>query len=247
MGMQQSDGVEAPAPVSYIPPRAMAHPAFRWDIDPLEADAPSDQVVVTTRRRLLRLSIAATDVGARFASEGMDGDPAAWMIAPRTLFDDLMPIEACQELAGFNRNALLHGLGLGLDADPSEIDELLSDGAPIDIDEVDAGERIVPLAMSRTPRLFTCWVEADGGGTGVIGFCALVTDRPADLVERVVDRFGGEAATFATYHVGFDQAMASASAMISPAMTHTLLLAAADPTSAPGSGLDIVVERRCHT
>lgn len=219
----------------------------RWDLDPLEADAADDEVVITTCRRLLRLSIAATEVGARFALDGMEHDPAAWMLAPRAIFNDRSPIDACQELDCFNRNVVLHGLGLGLDADPAYVDDLLSDDAAIDI--ADAEDRrmdhvVVPFPSPRKPELLTCWVDAQQDGGRLFAFCALVTDREEDLVERVVGRFGTRAAMAASYHAGFDQTTSMATAMISPAMADMLLLVAQDPSSSLATGLDVVVEQR---
>jgi hypothetical protein len=98
-----------------------------WGADPMDRDEPSDEPVVTTRRRLLRLSILATEVGARFAREGIGHDPAAWMLTPRMAFGGARPIEACQDLHDFGRAILLHGLGLGLDADPNVLDEFLAE------------------------------------------------------------------------------------------------------------------------
>ena len=246
MEMQQIDAVESPTAALATFSDAMGSAPEGWNLDPLEADSPTDQLVVTTRRRLLRLSIAATDVGVRFAREGIEHDPAAWMLAPRAVFDDRTPIEACQELRGFNRNVLLHGLGLGLDADPCGLDDLLSDEA-VDDDAVAAtGDDVIPFPMSLDPQLLTCWVDADRDGSRVFGFCALVTRRPAELVERVVGRFGADAAATASYHVGFDQTTALATAMISPALADTLLLVAEHPGSPLGDGLDVVVEQRFH-
>lgn len=219
----------------------------RWDIDPLEPDAADDEVVVTTCRRLLRLSIAATEVGARFALDGMTHDPAAWMMTPRTVFDDRCPIDACQDLNAFNRNVVLHGLGLGIDAEPAYVDDLLADDGAIDID--DAEERrmddvVVPFPSPRNPKLLTCWVDAQQDGGRLFAFYALVTDREEDLVERVVGRFGTRTAMAASYHAGFDQTTALATAMISPAMADMLLLVAEDPSSPLATGLDVVLEQR---
>lgn len=246
MGTQQIDRAEY-QPATWTDRReTIAAPSARWDIDPLEADAADDEVVVTTRRRLLRLAIAATDVGGRFAMDGMERDAAAWMLAPRTLFDDRSPIDACQELDGFNRNVVLHGLGLGMDADPSYIDDLLSDDAVVDIDDLDdlRTDVVVPFPAPRHPKLLTCWVDVERDGGRLFAFYALVTDRPQDLVERVVGRFGTSAATSADYGVGFDRTTALATAMISPAMADMLLLVAEDPSSSLAAGLDVVVEQR---
>ncbi|HXG55593.1 MAG TPA: hypothetical protein VNJ03_09475 [Vicinamibacterales bacterium] len=99
----------------------------KWNCDPLDPDAIDDVAVTTTSRRLVRLAIAAADAGARFAREGLDEDPAAWMLTPRVLFDGLPPIDACQQRGHFTRSVVLHSLGLGLDADPRAIDALLDE------------------------------------------------------------------------------------------------------------------------
>lgn len=233
----------------------------KWDCDPLDADAPDDVSFRTSSRRLLRLAIAAADAGARFAREGLEQDPAVWMLTPRDLFDGLPPIEACQELGHFARSVVLHAIGLDLDADPETIDALICDeddgadddgtgdfavggGRPTrvgdqDLLDADSGQALLPR-----PELLTCWVDCEDGSSRLFAFCAIVTDRPADLVERVVGRFGIIAASTATFGVGFDHTTAQATAMISDAMADTLELAAADPGSPLASGLDVLVEQR---
>ncbi|KQO58619.1 hypothetical protein [Sphingomonas sp. Leaf257] len=244
MVMQQIDLVGSKTATTKPWHDVIKAPLSRWDIDPLEADAADDEVVVTTCRRLLRLSIAATEVGARFALDGMEHDPAAWMMTPRTVFDDRCPIDACQDLDAFNRNVVLHGLGLGLDADPSYVDDLLSDDDTGDINDPRMDDVVIPFPSSRKFKLLTCWVDAQVGDRRLLAFCALVTDREDDLVERVADRFGTSAATTANYQVGFDQTTALATAMISPAMADMLLLVAQDPSSSLAAGLDVCLEQR---
>lgn len=234
-----------------------------WDCDPLDPDASDDVAVATTSRRLIRVAIAAADAGARFAREGREQDPAAWMLTPRDLFDGLPPIEACQELGHFARSVVLHAVGLDLDADPDVVDALLSDEDEDDdadddgaADGADGGSCLKrsagqdPLgsesveALLPRPELLTCWVDCMDGGSRVFAFCAIVTDRPADLVERVVGRFGAAGASTATFACGFDHTTAQATAMISDAMADTLELAAANPGSPLAAGLDVVVEQR---
>lgn len=220
-----------------------------WDCDPLESDAAGDELVVTTTRRLLRLSIAATDVGARFTREGLRHDPAAWMIAPRMLFGGRAAIDACQELEHFHRAIVMHGVGMGVDARPEDVDALLVDRGRDDAAGVtdvperghDAGARGV-----RSPRcnLFTAWVDFDRPDGRLFAFCAVVTDRAADLVDRVVGRYGADAAAQARYATGFNHSEPLATAMVSDAMADTLALAAADPDSPLARGLDVVVEQR---
>lgn len=99
-------------------------PASLYD-DPLDDDLPMDRVVTTTRRGLRRLTLLAAEVGARFDRHGKTLDPMAWLLAPRRLFGGKAAIEACLQREHFLRALLLHGLALGLDAQPAEIDDLL--------------------------------------------------------------------------------------------------------------------------
>lgn len=221
----------------------------RWSCDPLEADKPSDELVMVTPRRLLRLAIAAADAGARFSREGLDIDPVAWMIAPRQLFDGRSAMDACQDLDHFHRSVVLHGLNIGLDASPSDIDELLAD----DGDEADASLEFADHGMAdddhaerRLPRphLLTCWLDATEDGKRLFAFCAMVTDRPTELVERVIGRYGADAVESAVFSTGFDHTTPMATAMISDVLADTLALVASDPESPLARGLDVVVEQR---
>ncbi|MBD8735365.1 hypothetical protein [Sphingomonas sp. CFBP 13706] len=229
-------------------------PALRWGCDPLDPDATADVFEPTSPRRLLRLAIAAADVGARFAREGLDHDPVAWMLTPRAVFEGLTPMDACQDLKHFKRSIVLHALGLGLDADPDAIDELLADGGnEHDIDESDVGDvdpgietssgSSVADGLLARPRLLTAWLDVEKGGGRLFAFCAVVTSNPADLVERLIARYGSDAEN-AQFDVGFDHTTPLATAMISDAMADTLALAAADPESPLAAGLDVVVEQR---
>lgn len=99
-------------------------------VDPLDPDSDEDLPVVVTRRQLIRLAVVSTEVGARFQRETVDHDSMAWMLAPRTLFDGRDAIDAALEQRHCIRALVLHGLGLGLDARPSDVDDLMSDCAP---------------------------------------------------------------------------------------------------------------------
>lgn len=94
-------------------------------IDPLDPDAASDIPVIVTRRRLIRLALVAAEVGARFQRDAVDYDSMAWMLAPRDLFHGRDAIDATMEHAHCTRAIILHGLGLGLDAHPDDIDALM--------------------------------------------------------------------------------------------------------------------------
>ena len=231
--------------------RSAEAPRFdRWSCDPLEPDADDDERMTTTSRRLLRLAIAAADAGARFARDGLDHDPVAWLIAPRAMFGDRPAIDACQDRRHFTRSILVQGLGMDLNASPSDLDELLEDGDEDDqcgtLDDGDAGARGGDEAGAKLPRplLLSCWLNVTCGSGRLFAFCAVVTDRPADLVERVVGRYGADAASTADFSAGFDHTTPLATAMISDALADTLALAAADPESPLAAGLDVVVEQR---
>lgn len=98
-------------------------------LDPLDPDAVQDLPLVVTRRQLIRLAVVSTEVGARFQREAVDHDSMAWMLAPRMLFEGRDAIEASLEQRHCIRALVLHGLGLGLDAHPSDIDNLTSERA----------------------------------------------------------------------------------------------------------------------
>ncbi|MBB3348399.1 hypothetical protein [Sphingomonas sp. BK069] len=95
--------------------------------DPLDPDSPQDAPFTVTRRRLIRLALVAAETGARFQRESLEHDPMAWLLAPRLIFDGVDGVEGALDLQGCLRAILLHGLSLGLDADPEVFDELLSD------------------------------------------------------------------------------------------------------------------------
>ena len=238
------------APVSVRPGSLL--PEIMWSaLDPLEEDATTDIVIETTDRSLVRLAIAASDVGARFEREGLEFDAAAWLMAPRTLFDGRTAIEACMEREGFRRNLLLHGLHLGVDAEPAAIEALLDDDdektATTDGHDCEAEPDRDVSAEARgepDPQLRTCWLDLERAGVRIFTFWALVSDRPEDIVERVVGRFGKEAAATASFSVGFDHSTPLGVAMVSDALADTLALAACDPRSPLAEGLDMLIEQR---
>src|SRR3954469_7976833 len=125
------DLVAGAASVSFSPVHGLqplaAFREFSDPFDPLEADGRGDAPVLTPERRLRRVAIVAADRGARFERERIVHDPVAWLLAPRALFGGRRPLDACQDCTRFLRAAVLHGLSLGLDADPREVDALADD------------------------------------------------------------------------------------------------------------------------
>lgn len=116
--------------------KAFDHAAFP---DPLDDDEIGDERVVVSRRRLIRLALVASEVGARFEREGVGHDPMAWLLSPRRVFGGGMAIDACLDLGDCTRALVLHGLGLELDATAGELDDLLRDDED-DRDEQAAAE-----------------------------------------------------------------------------------------------------------
>lgn len=96
-----------------------------WALDPLEDE--SGGMMVVRRVALVRIACVAAETGARMQRDGLAEDPVDWMVSPLELFEGRAPIEACMERDACSKAILLHGLGLGLDADPAVIDRLLFD------------------------------------------------------------------------------------------------------------------------
>lgn len=176
------------SPVFPLQPLA-ACPILSDLFDPLEADDRGDAPVLTTERRLRRLAIVAADTGARFARERIDHDPVAWLLAPRALFGGRRPLEACQDRTGFLRAALLHGLSLGLDADPGEMDALADDDVGASSPVGRGPSHPLPFEL----RFFACSIEELDSlpGGGVLWLMTAAGEDAARA--RLRDRYGRSA------------------------------------------------------
>jgi hypothetical protein len=181
--------------------------------DPLDADSPLDDVVITTSRALCRLALVATETGARFQREAEPHDPMAWLLAPRRMFGGSTALEACLEREHFMRALLLHGLSLGLDADPDEIDGLLDD--PIETGGTgrhSRGDR-TPASVA-VPRLYTASLLRSTSGTMLQAFHASVACSMEEFRVRLDAKFGSAPARGAEIRVGFDPAAPIALALV---------------------------------
>ncbi len=217
--------------------------------DPLDADLDDDAPILTTRRGLIRLALVASEVASRFAREGRDLDPMAWVLAPRRMFDDRPAIEACLRREGCMRAVLLHGLGLNLDADPSELDWLLlDDGADAmnadgdELDEFDGAsgtEGTVP-----SPRLWTALVVSSSDAGTVQGFEAVLAVGRDEAMERVLRLHPAVPVPDIELFEGFEACEPLTEALLSPVMVETLRQVADDPTSPLAEGLSISVRQR---
>jgi len=111
---------------AYQSPASTALPVVAYE-DPLDEDHASDGALRVTRRGLTRLAVIAAETGARFQREAEGEDPMNWLLSPRRLFAGGTAIEAVLRREDFLRALLLHGLSIGLDAEPGFIDDLVSD------------------------------------------------------------------------------------------------------------------------
>ena len=113
-------------------------------------------------------------------------DPVAWLLAPRALFGGRRPLDACQDRTGFLRAALLHGLSLGLDADPQEVDALADDDVGASSPVVRGPSHPLPFEL----RFFACSIEELDclAGGGVLWLMTAADDHAARA--RLRDRYG---------------------------------------------------------
>lgn len=105
--------------------------------DPLDEDGAADEIVITTRRAIGRVALVATETATRFQREAVEHDPMTWMFAPRAVFDGAAAVDACLNRDACMRGILLHGLGLGMDADRLSMDALLANDDDDGFDEHD--------------------------------------------------------------------------------------------------------------
>ena len=214
--------------------------------DPLDVDDANDAKVVATRRGLIRLALIAAETGARFQREGEGHDPMAWMLAPRRLFVGGTALDACLAREDFMRALLLHGLSLGLDAEPGQIDALLCDST----DDVgggfwEGGDRgSEPVRQgARRLRLYSAMIVTARGGELVHLFHASVAPAASVVRERIRARFGAAAAGQAEIHIGVDLDCPATTGMLPPAFREMVERGRRIRWSAM-AGLDVTVEHR---
>lgn len=215
--------------------------------DPLDEDAADDTAVATTRRGLCRLALTAAETGARFEREGIEHDPGAWLLAPRMLFNGHAAIDACLSRENYVRATVLHGLSLGLDADPRDIDDLVGDdedSAVINDDDFWA-ESVEPDGSTFSNlSLFTATlVVQDGSCTLNVVAASLALDA-GQFIGRFAARMGSELAQQATIREGVDTEDPLFAALLSQPMTDMLCRLSIAPGWTSGAGLDLHVEQR---
>lgn len=243
-------GASTPFPLLPPVPARMPEPAPAYE-DPLDEDAADDAVIPTTRRGLVRLALIAAETAGRFQREESDVDPMAWMLTPRRLFDGATALDACIERGACVRALLLHGLGMGLDADPTELDALT---AEVDLDEDDGddgsdGPAVPPRGRGEEPHrpgpsLFTSTLVAETSEGVVHIFDAVVADSSAAARSALRLRHGARLAEHADLVEGFRPHLPIAQALVSPAVEDMLLQVERDPSSPLARGLSVSIEQR---
>jgi hypothetical protein len=224
--------------------------ALPLPIDPLDHDDAHDEVVVTTKRGLVRLALVAADTASRFEREAIGHDPVAWMITPRALFEGRSAIDACLARDECLRAVLLHGLALGLDADPMTLDALMADDDDDaeDLDGANDEELDVVDRPGRSqgegPRLWTSFLVDEREGGMIQAFDAVVAGDRVEAETRLRARYGSAIADAIEISEGFDPNSPMAEALVSPAVADMLEQVAADPGSPLAKGLSVYIEQR---
>ncbi len=215
--------------------------------DPLDADDPRDVPVTTSRRGLMRLAVVAAEVGARFQREDVGHDAVAWLIAPRRLFNGSTALDACLGRDACTRAVLLHGLSLGLDAEPEQIDALLCDAPKGVGGDCRDGFGSVVVGAARPPvrpaRLYSALMMVTRGGELMRLFHASVAPGTSEVRERIRARFGAGAASRADIRVGVDLDCPITVGMLPPAFRELVERSRRVRWSAM-AGLDLTVEHR---
>jgi len=227
-------------------------------IDPLDGDDPGDDVVVTTRRAICRVALVASETAGRFQREALPYDPMSWMLSPLRLFEGSTALDACLGRDACLRGILIHGLAIGLDAEPEFIDGLAADEDDDVADDADQLEtmpaaeadvaglgNVVPYAQigEGRLRLFTATIVSNDGFESVQAFHASLATEEAEVAGRLFCRLGAAAAD-ARIVAGFDPTDPLVAALVSDVMCDTLALIAAEPESQLASGLDVNIEQR---
>ncbi|WP_380784893.1 hypothetical protein [Sphingomonas sp. R86521] len=221
--------------------------------DPLDRDSVDDAEIVTTRRSLLRVALVAAETASRFAREQVGADPMAWMLTPRRLFDGRAAIDGCLCRDECLRAVLLHGLSIGMDAEPAEIDALTDEDEGEDVAEDiettggDVTDRRTVSLEDRglpRPRLWTSFLVVQDETGAVQAFDALIAPDRREAEARLRARHGARLADGMEVVEGFDPNLPLAEALISPALADMLSQVAADPGSPLAEGLTVSVMQR---
>lgn len=214
-------------------------PLIRFYEDPLDEDSADDQPITITARGLVRIAMIAAEAAARFTREQSETDAVTWMLTPRRMFDGRRAIEACLGRDECLRGLLLHGLSIGLDADPEALDALAADDD--ESDEVTVAARV---EEAPTPRLWTAYLVDQDGRSSIQAFDAVIAGDRVEAETLLRVRHGASYAGALDLLEGFDASLPLSEALVSPALTDLLEQVARDPASPLAEGLSISVQQR---
>ena len=232
----------APKPKPKPKPTAMAM-ATRYE-DPLDPDVITDVPVLTTQRALLRVALVAAETATRFAREGLESDPMAWMVVPRRLFDGRSAIEGCLGRDECLRAIVLHGLSMGLDADPEAIDALVDEDDDDEGPDEDVFASSDPDAFpAPPPKLWTSLLAGQSSSGIIHAFDAVIAADRVEAEARLRGRHGATLADDLQIIEGYDASLPLAEALVSPALSDMLSLVAANPASPLAEGLSVSVRQ----
>lgn len=215
-------------------------------IDPFAPDSPADQMVVTTERRLLRLSILAAEAALRMKRDGSRSGVESWLLEPLTLFENRRALDAGQELIPFMRGVLFNGLTIGSDIDPEVMDELIGEHGFADEEEPRAETPTYHEVGTRGARLFTCYIDGPSGTSGrrVRAIWALISSTEANVRKRLALRFGEAVANEAEVVQGFEPCHPALETMLSDELVELLTHAMLDPERAAASEFEFYTDLR---
>lgn len=219
-GVERADAFRAEGDYSLMSPAAAS-------TDPLGEDRSDDPQSSLSDRELARVVFVAAETGHRFAREGRDVDPAAWMYSPRQLFAGARPLEACMTRHGFVAAMLLHGVWHDVDAHPAVIEGLLN------------GEHGGAPSVGRP--LFSAFVSSPDEATPRHGFYATAAADHVEARTRLMLRIGRSAADAAELRSGFDSDDPRARMLLPGILLQ--FLARMNASAAP-EGLEVLVDYR---
>jgi hypothetical protein len=183
--------------------------------------------------------LIAAEAAARFTREQSETDAVTWMLTPRRMFDGRRAIEACLGRDECLRGLLLHGLSIGLDADPEALDALAADDDESDEVTVEARVEEAP-----PPRLWTAYLVDQDGRSSIQAFDAVIAGDRVEAETLLRVRHGASYAGALDLLEGFDASLPLSEALVSPALTDLLEQVARDPASPLAEGLSISVQQR---
>lgn len=204
----------------------------------------------TSYQETARLVHVAAETGARFVRESVDQDPLDWMLTNKNLFDGRAAIDACREEEGFRRAVLLHGLSVGLDAEPQVLAGIPASACLSSKTQrlLSQEQKAVSVRAVRGGRsglaLYSGSIHAEQPRGYIQIFCAAIVRGSEEFHRRLQLRYGLLLAEQARTQVGFDWSEPLAASMVSQAMAHVLMIAASDPDSDFAEDLDFHVQQR---